>query len=109
MLTADQIKLHPASILPSEKNNKIKKNTTQKRIHEYYTKLVPMLDAASNVCKKPPFCLPFLYRHDSRDTYAQGRMKTKKRKNNRNKKILPEYKMLNRCGTQPTAVEANKM
>lgn len=52
MLTANQIKLHPASILPSEKKNNPKNKSL---------KLVPMLDAASNVCKTLPFASP--YRH----------------------------------------------
>lgn len=74
MPTADQIKLHPASMLPSEK---VKKKTQPKK--EYMsTKLVPMLDAASNVCKSRPFASS--YRHTA--ATPMRRVETDKKKKN---------------------------
>lgn len=60
MLYAAEISQTPSSIAPIPlRKKKEKKKTTQK---EYMsTKLVPMLDAASNVCKSLPFASS--YRH----------------------------------------------
>lgn len=72
MLIANQIKLHPASILPFEKK-KVKKTQPEKYMS---LELVPMLDAASNVVKAS--LLPPPTDIQPRNTYAQSCEKRKR-------------------------------